>query len=112
MKTAPLKALAANRLSDGITVWAVKNGTGFTWTENWADIVPSSLEEDHAELEAFANQQAKADKIVSERLLEVIELDDGSFTPQRMRERICTAGPTFRLDLGKQAQFASRSAAA
>ena len=85
-------ALAANRLSDGITVWAIAHGDSFRWTEDWSRVTPV---DDASALEAFAAGEAAADEIVSERVIEVLTDGRGGYTPQRLRERICTAGPTI-----------------
>ena len=54
---------------------------------------------------AFANNE-----VVDVDLIDV-ELVDGAIRPLRLRERIRAAGPTNRLDLGKQARPATAQAA-
>ncbi|MEO0635998.1 MAG: DUF2849 domain-containing protein [Pseudomonadota bacterium] len=110
MANSSLKALAANRLSDGIAVWAVKVGDSFHWTENWSSASALNAA-DAAELEAWGIQQAQQDQIVSERLIDVVS-EGASLMPSRLRERIVAAGPTVRPDLGKQAEHIQHARAA
>lgn len=97
--------IAANRLSDGITVWAnrAEGEASYQWVTNWADATPVLLDEID-EMESWSDAQADKDVVISHRVIEVEKTANG-FQPQRLRERICTAGPTFRLDLGKQAEL-------
>lgn len=112
--TASAKALAANRLSDGISVWATRSGNGFVWTERWDEVLPVPAEDADtlASLEAFAASQVQASEVVSERLIDVAAEGDGSFTPTRLRERVVANGPTIRTDLGKQAEVQDQRRAA
>ncbi len=90
------QVLTANRLSDGAVVyWAAERG----WTDrlNQARIVDNAVE---AEAEGKRAQDARL--IVGAYLMEVraagVQID-----PVKMREIIRAAGPSVRLDLGKQA---------
>ena len=103
--TSKFFAIAANRLGDGITVWAHKSSAGYEWVEQWADVQPVELDALDA-LEAWTDAEAARDQVISHRVIEVDALCAG-FQPRRLREQICTAGPTFRLDLGKQAALAA-----
>ncbi|MEM1365446.1 MAG: DUF2849 domain-containing protein [Pseudomonadota bacterium] len=109
--TAQFKALAANRLSDGIAVWGTQApkgfSTGFRWVEAWEDVVPASADDVDA-LEAWAVAEAARDEVVSERLIDVAAVE-GGYQPTRMRERIVIAGPTVRRDLGKQAEHRAQA---
>lgn len=110
MANVQFKALAANRLSDGIAVWATVAPGGFRWTEAWAAVVPVAGDETEA-LEAWAAGEAGRDEVVSERLIDVAHGPQG-YQPTRLRERIVAAGPTIRLDLGKQAEQNAQAVAA
>ena len=94
-----MKILTANRLSDGEAVWLSND-------HSWADTIHG------AEVAADATAQEKLqfaghaaflkNEVVDVNLID-IELVDGAPVPLRLRERIRAAGPTNRLDLGKQA---------
>ncbi|MEO0497401.1 MAG: DUF2849 domain-containing protein [Pseudomonadota bacterium] len=114
MANVQFKAVAANRLSDGIAVWATSAPGGFRWTETWAAVAPVALDADPGEveaLEAWAAAEAGRDHVVSERLIDVAR-DQQGYLPTRLRERIVAAGPTVRLDLGKQAEQSTHAVAA
>jgi len=98
-----VKILTANRLTDGEAVWYGADGT---WSETieGAEIVRDKAGE--ARLEAVGQAAFAADEVVDVNLVDV-ELVDGSIAPLRLRERIRAAGPTNRVDLGKQARNAA-----
>ena len=98
-----MKILTANRLTDGEAVWYGADGT---WSETieGAEIVRDKAGE--ARLEAIGQAAFAADEVVDVNLVNV-ELVDGSIAPLRLRERIRAAGPTNRVDLGKQARNAA-----
>ena len=98
-----MKILTANRLTDGEAVWYGADGT---WSETieGAEIVRDKAGE--ARLEAVGQAAFAADEVVDVNLVDV-ELVDGSIAPLRLRERIRAAGPTNRVDLGKQARNAA-----
>lgn len=102
-----MKVLTANRLTDGIAVWLGANG-------RWLEQIDHALIARHPEaVEALeqAGQSAFNDNLVVD--IAVIDVDevDGEIYPLRLRERIRASGPTFRTDLGKQAEFQQASAA-
>ncbi|MEL6966676.1 MAG: DUF2849 domain-containing protein [Pseudomonadota bacterium] len=90
----------ANRLLDGEVVWL---GRGGTWVERVDLAFLAKTESESAALAEIA-QQADADNIVVEPYAIEANVEQGVITPVRFRERIRAAGPTIRLDLGKQAQ--------
>lgn len=95
-----LKALKANRLSDGEAVWLTDAG-------GWSDRVSAARTEGdadgHAALEKIG-AQATADALVVDAELIDVEIRDGAPVPTKLKERIRALGPTVRLDLGKQAE--------
>jgi len=99
-----MKVLTANRLTDGIAVWFADNGK---WVETFA---PSKVALSDADIEALETERAHAQaaqaaqEIVDVALIDVA-LENGAYAPLRLRERIRAAGPTNRLDLGKQAEL-------
>jgi hypothetical protein len=95
-----MKILAANRLLDGEAVWF---STERGWVKRIAEAEIASDKEAEERL-AVAGQAGKRDnQIVDPELIDV-EIVDGAVRPIRLRERIRAAGPTIRLDLGKQAR--------
>jgi hypothetical protein len=94
------QVLTGNRLADGAVVyWA----GGATWVERVAGAL--ALKEP-AQLEAAreAESVAIADRLVASAYLMDVTFQDGVPAPLRMREIIRAAGPSVRLDLGKQAE--------
>lgn len=95
-----MKVLTANRLLDGEAVW-------FSAEQDWSEtLAGADLARDKAheeKLEAIGKAAFAANQVVDVDLIDV-ELVDGAIVPQRLRERIRAAGPTNRLDLGKQAR--------
>lgn len=106
MKPQPIKVLTANRLSDGIAVWL---GRSRLWVEHveeaWAAATPEAVE---ALEEIAADTLAKAQHC-DVNLIDVEDTPQGP-RPLKLRERIRAAGPTIRLDLGKQAEREARAA--
>jgi len=95
-----MKILTANRLTDGEAVWYAADGS---WAE---DIAASEIVGDkdgEARLEAIGKAAYENDEVVDVNLVDV-DVADGQIVPQRLRERIRAAGPTNRIDLGKQAR--------
>lgn len=92
------KVLTANRLSDGAVVYLGADGWS-EWIEN-ARVAGDG--ETAADLEACGTRAVAERQVVDPYLIEVRE-DAGRLAPARLRERIRAAGPTVRLDLGKQA---------
>lgn len=95
-----MKVLTANRLTDGEAVWYSEDGR---WIET---IVGAEVARDKAaeeRLEAIG-KAAYANNVALDVDLIDVQLVDGEIVPTRLRERIRAAGPTNRLDLGKQAR--------
>lgn len=90
------QVLTANRLSDGAVVYLTAAGD---WAENL----------DHAQVVADAALAEAEGKRAQERLLVVgpylmdVRVHGARIEPVKMREIIRAAGPSVRLDLGKQA---------
>ncbi len=99
-------AVTANRLSDGEVVWLGTNGR---WVETVDSALVLSTEEERAAALAQAHQ-ADADNIVLEPYEIDVQAEQGAVIPVRLREQIRAAGPTMRLDLGKQAEQQARAA--
>lgn len=94
-----MKVLTANRLIDGEAVWLADG----IWVETIdpADVVGDKGGE--ARLETIGKAAYENNEVVDVSLIDV-EVVDGKIVPQRLRERIRAAGPTNRVDLGKQAR--------
>ncbi|PSJ55685.1 DUF2849 domain-containing protein [Kumtagia ephedrae] len=98
-----MKVLTANRLTDGEAIWyAGARG----WAETIAEADVAGDKAGEAELEAAGKAAFANNEVVDVELIDV-ELVDGLIRPVRLRERIRAAGPTNRLDLGKQARTAA-----
>lgn len=98
-KEGSMKAITANRLRDGEVVFLGKDGV---WVESFAEAALFPRAEADGVL-AAAKEKAEREQFgVDIYAFEVVE-QDGVPVPATMRERIRTAGPTVRLDLGKQA---------
>lgn len=95
-----MKILTANRLIDGEAVWYAGNGH---WDESIAQAEIAGDKEGEARLEAIGKQASANNELVDAVLIDV-ETVDGRIVPQRLREKIRAAGPTNRVDLGKQAR--------
>jgi Protein of unknown function (DUF2849) len=98
-----MKVLTANRLTDGEAVWFSKDRV---WAETIDQAVVAGDKETEAALELAGKTAFAANEVVDVDLIDV-ELADGAIRPLRLRERIRAAGPTNRLDLGKQARQAA-----
>jgi hypothetical protein len=94
------QVLTANRLADGEAVW-------WSADHRWAEVLPGAEiahdEAAAARLEAIGKAAFAANLVVDVNLIDV-EIVDGEIVPLRLREKIRAAGPTNRLDLGKQAR--------
>jgi Protein of unknown function (DUF2849) len=99
MKTAALKVLTANRLSDGIAVWYARSGQ---WVEHVEDAWGAAAPEAVSALEEIAADTLAKAQHCDVNLIDAEETESG-LRPLRLRERIRAQGPTVRLDLGKQA---------
>ena len=98
-----MKVLTANRLTDGEAVW-FSQGLGWAETIDAAELAADKAAE--AALEQIGKAALANNEVVDVELIDV-DVVDGAIRPQRLRERIRAAGPTNRLDLGKQARKAS-----
>lgn len=96
-----MKVLTANRLTDGEAVWFADGA----WVEQIgpADVVADKDKDGEARLEAAGKAAYDNNEVVDVNLIDV-DVVDGTIVPQRLRERIRAAGPTNRVDLGKQAR--------
>ena len=102
-----MKILTANRLTDGEAVWFAKDGS---WAETIGPAEVVADKEGEARLEAIGRAASENNEVVDVAVIDV-EVIDGENVPQRLRERIRAAGPTNRLDLGKQARAEQTRAA-
>lgn len=102
-----MKILTANRLTDGEAVWLAGD-------HSWAvSIDAAEIAGDEAVEEKLSRAGRAAllkNEVIDVNLVD-IELVDGQPVPVRLRERIRAAGPTTRLDLGKQAEGGIAAAA-
>jgi len=104
-KGARFHAVTANRLTDGEVVYFSDQGT---WVENFSQAVIV----DGAEATEALLEKAKTDGflqvVIDVYPFEVIADETANgFNPASVRELIRAAGPTVRLDLGKQAATSS-----
>ena len=90
------QAVTANRLEDGTVVYLTASGT---WSESLSDAALAA-EDTAAELLARAEREPLV--VVGPYLIEVVANGTGRKLAN-VRERIRAAGPTVRLDHGKQA---------
>ena len=97
-KEGSMKAITANRLRDGEVVFL---GEGGRWVESFAEAALFPRAEADAVL-APAKEKAEREQFAVDIYTFEVEDQDGVPVPATMRERIRTAGPTVRLDLGKQ----------
>ena len=98
-----MKILTANRLADGEAVW-------FSVSGDWAETIDASDivsdKDGEARLEAIGKTAHDNNEVVDVNLIDV-NVVQGVIQPLRLREVIRAAGPTNRLDLGKQARPAA-----
>ena len=99
-------AFTANNLLDGEVVWLGRNGG---WVKSIDEARVFGTEEERA-IGAAEAARADADNLVVEPYEIDLNLDEGRIAPAKFRERIRAAGPTMRLDLGKQAELAQPEA--
>jgi hypothetical protein len=93
-----MKALTANRLTDGeVVFW--KAGQ---WVERFAD-AQLWADDDPAALQAEAAGKAQPLVVVDAYLIELVE-SEGLWAPLSYRERIRALGPSNHLHHGKQAE--------
>jgi hypothetical protein len=92
--------ITANRLADGVVIF---QSADFGWSE---DFNRAAVQPDRPAT-AAALERAKEDEarnLVVDAYETPVEERNGRFAPKALREAIRAAGPTVRLDLGKQAQ--------
>ena len=95
-----LKVVTANRLDDGDVVYLTATGEWSAWLD---DSGPAETPEEEAALLESAEQAVRGRLVVDPYLMPV-EHDEGRLRPLSQREIIRAAGPSVRLDLGKQAE--------
>lgn len=95
-----LQAVTANRLIDGLVVFLA---AGERWTERAADADVARDQAAADALMAIAERDVTRRLVVGPYLIEITETPRGP-EPTLLRERIRTAGPTVRTDLGYQAE--------
>jgi hypothetical protein len=99
MAAAPaLQVLTANRLRDGEVVYARANA----WVEGLARAELFATKE-AADAALKAAEKDVADRVVVNPYLFPVKEDGGAVRPIEEREIIRAAGPSVRLELGKQA---------
>lgn len=99
-KGARFQAVTANRLTDGEVVYLSADNL---WVEDFA---AADIADGPAAAEALLARAMPQDfelGVLEPYLFEVLE-DGTAFKPASVREIIRAAGPTVRLDLGKQAE--------
>ncbi|MGC6535292.1 MAG: DUF2849 domain-containing protein [Parvibaculales bacterium] len=99
-KGARFQAVTANRLSDGEVVYLTD---AHQWTETFTEAAIADGAEAAEALLASAMPSDFELHVLEPYLFEVLE-DAGAYKPASVRETIRAAGPTVRLDLGKQAE--------
>ena len=93
-----MKAITANRLSDGeVVFW-----NGGRWVEQFADAELFADDDTQAE-PTEAEARAQVTVVVDAYLIDLIE-SEGQWVPLSYRERIRALGPTNHLAHGKQAE--------
>ena len=102
------EVLTANRLTDGEAVW-------FSADQRWSETHRRRRDRRMTGRRGAARSIGKAafdnNEVVDVNLIDVA-LVDGAIRPLRLREHIRAAGPTNRIDLGKQARTAGNAAEA
>lgn len=94
-----VKAITANRLSDGNVVYLRQDDT-------WSERIQESIVADSEELATALLELAKravAERLVVDPYLFAVSVEDGRIRPLGRREEIRAAGPSVRTDLGYQA---------
>lgn len=102
-KLAKIQAVTANRLTDGHVVYFTAKGEWSDWVE---DVVLADGKDEADALLAKAMPSVETRQIVDPYLFEFSQ-EEGKMVPKSVREKIRMAGPTIRLDLGKQATVRS-----
>jgi len=100
-KGAQFQALTANRLADGIVVYLTVSND---WSESLQDADVAEGKEAGEALLTRAQPSVDGNVVVEPYLFEVTQ-DENGVRAASVRETIRQAGPTVRLDLGKQAEL-------
>ena len=100
-------AFTANNLLDGEVVWLGHNGA---WVKSVGAAKVFATEDERQAASELA-AKADAENLVVEPYEIEVSHEAGEVTPIKFRERIRAAGPTMRLDLGKQSEIAAQVAA-
>jgi Protein of unknown function (DUF2849) len=93
------KAVTGNRLTDGVVVYLDAAGG---WSEQLSEARIAHDDVSAAEILRLAEHPSQATRVVTPFLIGVV-VTDGIPRAESQREAIRAAGPTVRLDLGKQA---------
>ncbi|HAH09911.1 MAG TPA: DUF2849 domain-containing protein [Alphaproteobacteria bacterium] len=94
-----MQVLTANRLADGAVVYLTAVGG---WSEHLAEASVLASKDAATSAEAQGQAAIEARLVVGVYLMDVLG-DGAAPRPRSMREIIRAAGPSVRLDLGKQA---------
>jgi len=97
--------LTANRLRDGEVVYL---GAGDLWCEDLQEALATAAGDAQGRMTAFGEAEIFARQVVDPYLMPV-EGEDGVLKALSQREKIRAAGPSTRLDLGKQSQHGDRA---
>ncbi|MBI1261382.1 MAG: DUF2849 domain-containing protein [Rhizobiales bacterium] len=100
-KGAKFQAVTASLLVEGLVVYLTANGD---WSESLQDAAVAEGKEEGDALLARADAAVASNLVVEPYLFEV-EPVEGGINASSVREQIRKAGPTVRLDLGKQAEL-------
>jgi hypothetical protein len=95
---AALKAVTANRLSDGAVVYLAEGGE---WAERLAGARVVDGKEAAAALLADAERDAALCRVVTPYLIDVARNTDGALRPATYREHIRAFGPSIHPQFGK-----------
>ncbi len=98
MANPPLQMLTANRLRDGDVVYWRASG----WVQAFGEGDVFAAKADAEAALEQAKKSVAGNVVVNPYLFEVRE-EEGGVAPVKERELIRAAGPTVRMDLGKQA---------
>lgn len=94
----PLMVLTANRLRDGEVVYLAPNQL---WCESLQQALATAEGDGQGNMTAQGEAAVIARRVVDPYLMPVAD-EGGVLRPLSQREKIRAAGPTTRLDLGKQ----------
>jgi len=93
------RIVTANRLRDGVVVYLTPEGA---WSEDLQDARVADQDDFVDELLAIAAEGVRARQVIDPYAF-AVEAGAAGIVPSGTRERIRSAGPSVRLDLGKQA---------